>query len=86
MQGRMKLLVEEKEIMQRELLSLQKQLDYYKVHCPLIRLIMAGRNGFITKEDEGRKRHSIRSPESKATSRWITSISRGLDISYHRRN
>lgn len=32
MQGRMKILVEEKEIMHRELLSLQKQLDYYKVH------------------------------------------------------
>jgi len=34
MQGRMKLLVEEKEIIQRELLSLHKQLDYYKVSLP----------------------------------------------------
>lgn len=34
MHGRMKLLVEEREIMQRESLSLQKQLDYYKVRQP----------------------------------------------------
>ena len=35
MQGRMKMLAEEKEIMHRELLSLQKQLDYYKVRSSL---------------------------------------------------
>jgi len=34
MQGKMRLLSEDKERIHRELLSLQKQLDYYKVEPP----------------------------------------------------